>query len=1032
MNEITPGSGTQAATPEQNKLSAEVSVLPKGMPQHIANRYELKGVLARGGMGEVHKAWDSVLQRPVAVKLLLGKIASELIIKRFNYESHITGQLQHPSIPPVYDMGTLPDGKPFLVMKLIKGDTLDELIRTDRREINVLAVFEAISQAIGYAHSHAVIHRDLKPLNIMVGAFGEVQVMDWGLAKFRADSEATSPEASIASTFYDPKTDDDSKTSAGAILGTPAYMPPEQAIGAIDQVKERSDVFGLGGILCAMLTGKAVFVGDDAETTRQLAAKGKVGDAYSRLDASGAEPEVIALAKRCLSVEPNERPANGYAVAREVAKLRADADERAKQAEIGKARSEVRSEELRKRRRLQLALTLTVITIATAGLAFAWWQNVQANRRSRDELLLVQERAFKAEQTRQGVAANLSLASNLRRQYRYKDAETALAQAAELAKGAEELAPAVWQAQVELAFVVQLDDIRYRKWLWVMGGEGTPGTFNTAIAAPEYHRAFSTQNLDLKVLPPAMAAARIATSGVKAEVVAALDDWALNEPDTGLRDRLLDTARRADPGSWTDRLRDPAVRGNRAAIATLAADADVSRMPPAVIQVVAVLMTRQGLDPRPTLNAARMANPGEFELAFYLGQCQHGGPAIGPYEAARSLRPDNRSVLNNLGTELHAANQLAEAEAVLRRTVEVAPVDAAVQYNLANVFLDRQNLSAAVAGFRRAIDLDPKFAFAHLNLGITLMRQNDTAGAISSYRQAIACDPNFAAAHSSLGGALRESKDEDGALAAMRKAVTLNPKLSKVHNVLGNALRERKDYDGAVAAYRKAIEADPAYVKAHYNLGNVLRDLKRTDEGIAAYRRAIELDPKYQFAYHNLGNALRDKGDTYGAIAAYTRAVELDPTDASVHQNLGLIAAGRNDLKQAVEAFRTAIQLKPTSATAHNNLGKALFTQQDLPAATAAFRTAIDLDPAYALAYANLAIALRVQKKYPEAIATAREAIKLNPKIASAYNTLGVALRATGDAESAQEAFAEAARLDAKQYGKATTREAAPPPREAK
>ena len=404
MIEPPAGSGTQAATPEQNKLSATFSVSPKSQPLDIGERYELQGIIAKGGMGEVHSAWDHVLKRSVAVKLLHDKLATDLIIKRFHYEAYITGQLQHPSIPPVHDLGTTADGKPYLVMKLIKGRTLDELIKQPGEEkLNVLAIFEAIAQAIGYAHSRAVIHRDLKPLNVMVGAFGEVQVMDWGLAKFHSDSEATTPEASIVSTFYDPRTADDSHTIAGAVMGTPSYMPPEQAIGAIDQVNERSDVFGLGGILCAMLTGKPVFVGVDAESTRQLAAKGKVGDAFARLDACGAEPEVRALAKRCLAVEPCERPANGYEVAKIVAKLRRDADDRAKQAEIGKVRSDTR-------RRVLTWSAAAVFVVLSAGAIASWVlanQAREAEKATAAQLVLTQSAEAAANAKTKEVEATL-------------------------------------------------------------------------------------------------------------------------------------------------------------------------------------------------------------------------------------------------------------------------------------------------------------------------------------------------------------------------------------------------------------------------------------------------------------------------------------------------------------------------------------------------------------------------------------------------------------------------------------------------
>src|SRR5262245_16445392 len=150
--------------------------------------YEVEAVLGYGGMGVVYGATDSTLGREVAVKVLLDRFAPDSgSVRRFAEEARITAQLQHPGIPPVHDLGTLPDGRPFLAMKLIKGQTLDALLAS-RPEPSVergrfVAVFEQLCQAVAFAHAHGVIHRDLKPANVMVGRFGEVQVMDWGLAK---------------------------------------------------------------------------------------------------------------------------------------------------------------------------------------------------------------------------------------------------------------------------------------------------------------------------------------------------------------------------------------------------------------------------------------------------------------------------------------------------------------------------------------------------------------------------------------------------------------------------------------------------------------------------------------------------------------------------------------------------------------------------------------------------------------------------------------------------------------------------------
>src|SRR5947209_14102911 len=192
--------------------------------------FDLLDEVGRGGMGVVYRARDLALDREVAVKLLRDEFApGSAAAARFVDEARITGQLQHPGIPPVYQVGALPDGRPYLAMKLIKGQTLDELLKAGVR-VDPLGTFEAVAQAVGYAHAHGVVHRDLKPANVMVGAFGEVQVMDWGLAKVLAGGgrAADDPDATLGTEVRSTRGAAEA-TQAGSLLGTPAYMPPEQA-----------------------------------------------------------------------------------------------------------------------------------------------------------------------------------------------------------------------------------------------------------------------------------------------------------------------------------------------------------------------------------------------------------------------------------------------------------------------------------------------------------------------------------------------------------------------------------------------------------------------------------------------------------------------------------------------------------------------------------------------------------------------------------------------------------------------------------
>src|SRR5262245_37802568 len=221
---LTGAAADPAATshfPDPDATTAGDNPTAAGTPAPAAGgRYALGEEIARGGMGIVYRSADSVLGREVAVKVLQGRYGPESgAARRFAEEARITGQLQHPGIPPVHDLGTLPDGRPFLAMKLIRGQTL-EALRTGEpgRSANLTGVFEAICQAVAYAHAQNVIHRDLKPANVMVGNFGEVQVMDWGLAKVLvggvgdADPVRPGPAAADGSVVLSPRDTDGSFT----------------------------------------------------------------------------------------------------------------------------------------------------------------------------------------------------------------------------------------------------------------------------------------------------------------------------------------------------------------------------------------------------------------------------------------------------------------------------------------------------------------------------------------------------------------------------------------------------------------------------------------------------------------------------------------------------------------------------------------------------------------------------------------------------------------------------------------------------
>jgi serine/threonine-protein kinase len=1021
---------TEGFTPVNLPNSAE---MPEGSRIHpVAARLLLIGEIGRGGMGSVLKGRDADLGRDVAVKVLLEEHRGESeLVQRFVEEAQIAGQLQHPGIVPVYELGAFADRRPYFSMKLVKGQTLSALLRQrqdaaeDRPRL--LAVFAQVCQTLAYAHSRGVIHRDLKPSNVMVGAFGEVQVMDWGLAKVLSrDDEASRRRSPEDVSVIRPARGRDgstggsgSRTQAGSVLGTPAYMAPEQARGEVDLLDERADVFGLGAILCEILTGQPPFTGRSVEAQRKAEAA-ELDDAFARLDGCGAEVELAALARRCLAAKPEDRPRHAGAVAEAITNHEQSSRERLRRAELARAAEEARAVEAqatavqerkareeaqarvaaeRRSRRLTLALASSGLLMILLGVGVWQW--------------LRSEREAQKVQTNRSLSEALNAATALREQARTargSEAASLAARAREQIQRAEALAEG-GSADAGLAEQVrglraELDaDEKDRELLSALETARLAQTatdvresrFVSERAVPLFRGALRDYGMPVGEAEPESVAARLEQrpAAVREAVLAALDEWVTLAEHPALRmeephlDWLRGVLAAVEPEGWQRDVRtasaekDPARR--RTALEKLAATADVDHLPARGLSSLALRLMEAESERSAValLRRGRAAHPGDFWLNHDLGKMlltEQPSESVRYLTAAAALRPDSPGVHLNLGLALQSQGRSDDAIAEYRQALALDPKYATAQSNIGVALASKNRRDEAVAAFRDAVRLDPRDAMGHYNLGCVLSDQGKFDEAVAEYRQTLTLAPKYAEAHTNLGIALLHQGKRAEAVASFHKALAINPRLAEAHYNLGTVLAEQNNLDDAIARYRQTLAINPKSRLAYDALGRALKKQNKFDEALAALRQAIEVAPRYAPGHYNLGSMLYERGRLDEAVAAYRQAVALDPKYALGHYALGLALQGQRKLDEAIVAYRKAIELNPRYAPAHTNLGGILAATNRPNDAVTAFEKAIELDPKLAPPRGFLGLMLLRQGKLVEAREQLRRALELLPE----------------------------------------------------
>ncbi len=863
-------------------------------PQQRCGNYVLKRFFAKGGMGEVWLAEDPAIGRSVALKRMLGKSSDQQL--RFRVEAQITGQLEHPGIVPVHQLGTNAEGEPYYVMKFVQGRTLQKVVEEfharkltggalEVEQLRLLQMFLALCQTVAYAHSRGVLHRDLKPENVMLGPFGETILLDWGIAKVLghndpAGRDESSPSARLRESIPDTETHD------GAIMGTPTYMAPEVAAGLNEEVDERSDIYLLGATLYQILSG---YPPRSAKTMREILKKAKEEPPKSVRSIRPLVPK--ALDAICLKAMAHAK-ADRYQTATELA----DDIQRFVAGEAVSAYREgfaARAWRWARRNRKALGRSAAAILIGSSALFAAI--KVRDAERLRAEASLEANRLKAQEQAR----GDLRTFRHLADEANFFAATT---------NPASEHAPyfdphkgvAISRVAIELA----------EPW----------GPALEALPLPEDRTAVRSELHGLLIL--------------------AASETLRAEPGHAGAERVLVTLDRAT------RLGGSSVSSFRLRAGAYEQLGDEKQ---------AAEMRRRAEDPKSPRTALDLFLLGERERdesAARIGDRTDLKPwqldparmqrAVALYRQALAIDPDHYWARLQLGRCLQSLGRFPEAVEALGACVAIRP-KASWGYSALGLALAEQGrYDEAEHALNQAIDIDADARPPRLHRGVVSWRQKKYDKALADFEAVLAPpdDKRLVEAayyrgqlHLERGEAQKALDDFDRVVAAspgFRSVYLDRPLIYLSRNDTARALA---DLDTYVSLVRKI---DPGGWEVHGLRGRLLRflytELPQEKRGgptgrtmlelaLAELFKAVQMGGKQAGLFDDLGALLEHAGRLDQAIVAYTRGLALAPDFAKLRIKRGWAWEQLNQHQKASADFAAAVQVAPDNAEAHTGLG---------------------------------------------------------------------------------------------------------------
>lgn len=958
-------------------------------------RYELLKTLGEGGMGVVQLVQDRVLQRSVALKKIkmIGfhevpiSETQQILLWRLYREAMITASLEHPNIVPIYEMQQVNTQEICFTMRKIEGQTFRELLKKKRdhsivlEESKRLLIFQKICDAVAYAHSKGVIHRDLKPDNIMIGAFGEVYVMDWGLAKKQGETQEILPTLESSFGNY--------QTIGG--MGTLGYMPPEQKENAA-LVTPQSDIYALGKIL--------------EECFTEIPPYEKVNDSSTWIPL-----DIQAIVRKATKEHPQERYATIQEMARDLEHY------------MNHSRVSVREYKLSelfqkwaRRNKKRLSFTGVLFGLAFGiGLFFHWKEFYKREQsfqtywrqafvlKQRADLLHPQNRNERYEKMQHLISALNALNKALFLKPQHPEAEQ------EKYQIAQKLLDLCYQLQdypLARYVVSDLQEIASLKLTVKQALKDRVQEEQSKILIRHQERLhFWITELQKTALEKGMRENAIfeISKMTEPEIVEQIQEkiregtrYLLSKDSSRERNIRLDElyqtlvlglGRQENPKSAVFFLQELRV------IAEVLTKIPSGKRSNSVVQQMICLAQGLAFSKAEGFSQSLMEirkSMGLEDLFSYATALPYKNLVI--LDLPRYQQPKNENEFHERGLMKKALEDyegaLEDFTQAINRTSK--PASLSVLHNARGSIRYEQGLfREAIEDFTQAIQYHSENDLAYGNRAMTLYLLKEFEQAEQNYEQAIKLNPNYFLHYRNRGMLKKELLRFEESLQDYDRAIQLNPQDIPSYTNRGSVKYLQKDFEGALNDFNQALTLNPGQAEVYMNRAAVHRSKGHLTEAISDYNQAILLNPQDFKAYYNRGFIRYLQKDVESALQEMQQVIRLNPKFARAYVLCADIKRASNDLKGALENYNQAILLEPMLEGVFLSRGRLKYQMNDFEGALNDYIQAIQQDPKNAKICLQGGIIAKQLKDYERAILFLQQAIDLDPTEISAYAALG-------------------------------------------